>query len=188
MEINKSFDDDLLFEGYLYTINEVPLKYNFCITDILVKNQKVIDSDYELRYILINEYLLNKNLTNLNDNITISIHNIFTNYNLLNTMINNFIYKDQLLCIEQINNYHKTITKFIKPDFLEEEKIITKGKYSDVYEIYNIITNEKDGILYIKGIKESKLIKQLFNNKELSQIKLLCKYNKIFNKWQPIFN
>jgi hypothetical protein len=53
--------------------------------------------------------------------------------------------------------------------------------------VLNISSKESDGILYVKGIKESKKLKELFKKSETKYIKLTCEYNKSFNKWQPIF-
>jgi hypothetical protein len=45
LEINNSFSDSFLFEGYLYSSNN---KHDFLITDILLKNKKVVSFDYNL--------------------------------------------------------------------------------------------------------------------------------------------
>lgn len=187
IESNELFNENILFEGYLYTKNESPLHYHFCITDILVKNHSVVECDYPLRYTLINELLYNKNLKNINDNMTISPHHLIYQINsgLVSLMLNNFIYKKELNCIEQIDNFKKTIIKYIQPSFkLQDVKKISKGKYSDVYNVFNLETKENEGILYVKGIKESKKLKDLFLNKEYIEIE--CEFNKTFNKWQPI--
>jgi hypothetical protein len=191
IEINNTFDEDILFEGYLYTKNETPLHYHFCITDILVKNHTIVNCDYELRYTLINELIHNKNLNYINDNMTITSHHLIYEINngLIPIMVNNFEYKKELCCIEEIDNFKKTITQYIEPSFnLIDSKYIVKGKYSDVYNVINIETKENEGILYIKGLNESKKIKQLFKNctSNCEYITIKCEYNKSFNKWQPI--
>jgi len=189
IETNPLFEDDILFEGYLYTKRDVPLYYHFCITDILVKNHRIVDCDYELRYTIMNELLSNRNLENINDNMTISLHQVIYQINsgLIPIILNNFIYKKELCSIEEIQNFKKTNTKYIEESInLEDIKYIYKGKYSDVYNVLNVNTKEKEGILYIKGIKESKKLKELFLNCSNEYIELKCKYNKTFNKWQPI--
>lgn len=190
IETNNLFDENILLEGYLYTRNETPLYYHYCVTDILVKNNTVVNCDYQLRYTLINELLLDKNLENLNDNMSISIHHVLYQINsgLVSIMLNNFKYKKELCCIEEISNdFQKTIVKFIEPSFeLTDVKYISKGKYSDVYNVININTKENEGILYVKGIKESKKLKELFEKCNSESVQIKCEYNKSFNKWQPI--
>ena len=191
IETNSLFEEDILFEGYLYTKRDTPTHYHYCITDILVKNHEIVNCDYELRYTLLNELLLHKDLTNLNDNMTISPHQLIYQMNsgLISVMLNNFIYKKELCSIEEIDNFNKTITKYVEPSFNTlDYKYISKGKYSDVYNVYNIESKEKEGILYIKGLIESKKLKELFTNIETEcTVKIKCKYNKSFNKWQPEF-
>lgn len=194
IETNPLFEENLLFEGYLYTKRDTPLHYHYCITDILVKNHSIIECDYQLRYTLLNEVLLNKDLRNLNDNMTISSHHLIyqNNSGLVSVMLNNFNYKKELCCIEEVDNFNKTITKYIEPSFnMIDNKYISKGKYSDVYNVFNIDTKESEGILYVKGINESKKLKELFKNHDYtynSCINIKCKYNKSYNKWQPDFS
>ena len=72
------------------------------------------------------------------------------------------------------------------------QKNIEKGKYTDVYNVYNYETNNFEGILYVKGIRESQRMKLLFNEKYTSdnntKVKINCIWNQDFSKWQPIFN
>jgi len=63
-------------------------------------------------------------------------------------------------------------------------KLIEKTKYADVYNVFDKVTNNKQGILYIKGVKDSKYIKELFNKNSNSIIEHECIFNKNFNKWQ----
>ena len=58
------------------------------------------------------------------------------------------------------------------------------SNYSDVYWVYD--TNwKKCGIARIKTLEESEYIRNLFNNNN-EHIKIKCKWNSEFNKWQPI--
>jgi hypothetical protein len=85
--------------------------------------------------------------------------------------------------IEHIKNFNKQRYKERGVDTVEESKIIKWGKYTDVYNVYNIDTNDFEGILYIKGLKESKSIKKLLEGKV--EVKIKCSYNHTFSKWQP---
>ena len=84
---------------------------------------------------------------------------------------------------ESINNFIKT--RYVdRKDLEETDKIIEIGKYTDVYNIYDTLTNNYIGILYIKGLKQSKAMKNLLLNK--NKIILRCKFNNDFKKWEPI--
>lgn len=187
LEVDNKFNDEYLFEGYLYKSNDDNDKYHFLLTDILIKNKNVIDLEYNLRYIMLNEILNKCVLKELNNYVTINIHQIFDKYNenLIKVFHDNFIYKNDLCCIENIENFKKQ--RFLKSIHKNEieTKIIEFGKYTDVYNVYNTNSNNLEGILYIKGINESKQIKKLF--KSNCRINLICKYNTNFSKWQPIF-
>lgn len=188
IETNYLFTENILIEGFLYNY---PNNSLFLTTDILYKNNEILDVDYKFRYTLLNElfYPINLQLRNINNNITISIHAIFNNdnKNMIDIFKNNFIYKNEICCIETINNFNKK--RFLDDSSLEisnQYKLIEKTTYTDVYNVYNNETKEKEGILYVKGIKESKYIKLLFKNTNGNGIELMCQYNKKFNKWQPI--
>jgi len=191
MEIDYKFDKNYLFEGYMYSKCK-----SFLITDILSVNNNIITSDYNLRYSLINE--LNLNIKDLNGHLDISVHAIFKNSDLLleneqeffNNQIyiifkNNFIFKEEINSIEIVKN---KLTKTSKKRYInnkvekEEMKIIKKGNQIDIYLVFNIKTNNKEGILYVKTLKESIKLKELIKD----EIEINCKYNNIFKKWQVI--
>lgn len=188
IETNYLFSENILLEGYLYNY---PNNSMFLTTDILFKNNEIVDVDYKFRYTLLNElfYPINLSLRNINNNITISIHAIFNNdnKNMINIFKNNFIFKNEICCIETINSFNKKrFLDDLNTEISNQSKIIEKTTYTDVYDVYNDQTKEKEGILYVKGIKESKEIKLLFKNITGNRIVLMCQYNKKFNKWQPV--
>lgn len=189
-----------LFEGYLYKKTDDNL--HFLITDILYINTEnndklsILQMDYMSRFLLINELFLKNNIKNMcvkniNNHIDIGIHQVFSKSkrNMLTIFKNNFIYKNQLCCIETINKNNFVKTTYIEPNQKHQDKWIEKdSKYADVYKVFNLKTMNQDGILYVKGILESKKLKNLFiksDNQEKIQLK--CKWNTDFNKWQPIF-
>ena len=55
LEINHLFDDEFLFEGYMY--KKADNNYEYLLTDILIKNKSIINMSYELRYTVLNEIL-----------------------------------------------------------------------------------------------------------------------------------
>lgn len=188
LEINNTFRDEFLFEGYLYKKDG---KYEYLMTDILVKNKDVINVSYELRVTLLNEIVLEitrECLKELNNHMTINIHPIFDmeNENLVSVFKKNFIHKNEICSIERVSKFEKT--RYIEQIYNDTEtknKIITTTNYTDVYNVYNYTSNNSEGILYIKGISESKRMKELF--KQNKNVYLQCLYNTTFSKWQPIF-
>jgi uncharacterized pyridoxamine 5'-phosphate oxidase family protein len=197
-EIDNTFSHDYLFEGYLYIQDS---KYNFLITDILAKNNTIITCDYSLRMNIINElmYKLNKNMSlYLNNHLIIGIHPVF-HYDfekMIKIFYNNFAFKEHINSVEHIHNFNKT--RYINNDNIKTQdnntpqlKRIIKQKMADIYEVFDINTGNSNGILYVKGVKDSKYLKQLFSNSrtvtDTTQfIEHLCIYNTIFKKWQHI--
>ena len=188
LESELYFNDSFLLEGYMYNNGK---DESFLITDILMKNEQIIDICYDLRITLINEIIIEikrEKLKNINNHMTINIHPIFQkkNENMIKIFQNNFIFRNDLCCIENVENFVKKrhLYKFIKNDALKK---IECTHLTDVYNVFNYSTNNKEGILYIRGIKQSKYIKTLFNG-EKNNVILKCKFNQNFMKWEPIFN
>jgi len=186
VEIDNTFTDSFLFEGYLYKNNN---KTYFLISDILIKNETIVSCDYALRYTLINENLMHlTNTCNLNNHLSIGIHPIFhcDNESMINVFYNNFRHKHEICSLEHIANFTKR--RYVKPKWnsmSKNNKIIVKAKYTDVYEVFNPETSNKEGILYIKGIKESLYMKALFGP-DTKEVNMICSFNETFNKWSPI--
>jgi hypothetical protein len=197
MEIDYKFNKNYLFEGYMY--NHKSSKRTFLITDILIVNTNVVTSDYNLRFNLINELASQIRLKDLNGHLDISIHPVFKNSELLlkneqelfNEQIylifkNNFIFKDEINSIETIKNkLSKTSKKRYIDNKIEKEemKIIKKGNQIDIYLVFNIKTNNKEGILYVRTLEESRKLKELI----IDQVEFNCKYNNVFKKWQILY-
>jgi len=188
LEIDNVFKNDFLLEGYLYKHDD---KYEYLLTDILLKNNNVINVAYELRMTLLNEILLEitrEKLKQLNNHMTINIHPIFDmeNENLVYIFKKNFIYKNEICSVERISKFEKT--RYIEQAFSDTTiltKNITTTNYTDVYNVYNYTSNNFEGILYIKGISQSKHMKELFKQNKI--LHLECTYNTKFLKWQPDF-
>lgn len=183
LEIDEKFKEEYLFEGYLY--KKADNKLSFLITDILIINNQPVVSEYAIRLTILNEIIMGINLFDLNNHLSINLHPVFqkSNENLIKIFKNNFIFKTDICSIELVNNFTKT--RYIDTqDLPDMDKIIEIGKYSDVYNVYDIMTNNYIGILYIKGLKESKIMKNLLLNK--NKVVLRCKFNNEFKKWEPI--
>lgn len=178
-----------LFEGFLYNKDAFN---TFLISDILSVDNKIVECEYSLRYILINNIIKDQNLNNLNGHLNIGVHTMFDyesdNYTIILKMFkNNFEFKDDVNSIQIIseNNLVKTNTRCIET--LPTIKKIKKGEFIDVYNVFNISTNNNEGILYVKTMDDSKTLRKIFeNNKEF--IEILCDYNYHFKKWYPKLN
>lgn len=185
MEIDHLFDDELLLEGYLYKCGD---KYEYLLTDILVKNKRVVTVSYGLRLSLLNEILTKigfGKLRFLNNHMTINLHPVFNmeSEGLIKIFKTNFVYKNDLCSLERVSGSKKT--RYVETTFYEKcNKFIESTKYTDVYNVFDVDTNNSQGILYIKGIEQSKFVKSLFT--DCSRISLLCEWNSRFKKWQPV--
>lgn len=189
MEIDKIFNDNYLFEGYLYKRDDS--KKAFLISDILIINNEVIDDSFSNRYLLIHN-IIKYEYKNLNNLLNINIHPIFKKDSvnnidsLLNIFKNNFVYNRQLVAIEEIYNYDKIIKYIDNNKRNINKKRIVKGNIIDVYNVYNIDTGDHEGLLYIKGLKESKFFKEIFYIQNKERVDLECEFNNAFYKWSPI--
>ncbi len=186
IEIEKHFAEPILLEGFMY--NAKNNKKHFLVTDILYKNDSVLEYDYLMRYSLLNKLI--KPMNALNDFISVSLHHILhvENEKMVKIMFNNFIYKNQLNSIETVYKYVKENSKYkCLQNQDTQNKLILKTNLPDVYIVKNIDTCKKEGILYIKGIEESKKVANLFKS-DTESCSILCKYNNTFYKWEPIID
>jgi hypothetical protein len=186
MEVNNIFTDvtTVLLEGYMYK-NSNDNKQHYLLTDILYLNGEVVTLDFVSKHVMM-ESLVSKS-SNLNNHLHIKVHPYFNqdNQELIDLFMNNFIFRDQIQSLEKIVNTNK-VQILYNTDALSDKtmmKRITKTKYSDVYNVYNTITNEKEGILYVKGLEESKYILNILVGDDVD---IECQFNEKFNKWQPV--
>ena len=187
VEIDSTFEKNYFFEGYLYKAKESE-EYTYLITDILAKDNNIISCDFALRQTMINELITAQKT--FNNHLTIGIHPIFhsRSENIVQMFLDNFVFQEDIKSIEHVydkqfekRRFSKTVNSF--PDC---EKRIERGSYADVYNVYDVNTGNHQGILYIKGINESKRMKQLFHGDSPIPIILNCSYNQHFKKWQPL--
>lgn len=189
VEINGRFTDSFLLEGYLYKTDDN--KNVYLATDILLKNENVVSCDYPLRYALLSELIFSlKSINNMNNHLTLGVHPVFhiDNENILKVFQHNFIFKQQLFCVEKIENFRKTRQRIQAQDNEGVfQKRISPTPLSDVYNVFDVTTGNHEGILYVKGIKESKKLKDL-TQKRTADAFITCSYNIHFKKWQPAFD
>ena len=180
-----------LFEGYMYNQNNTSSK-KYMITDVLYIENRPIENKYSLRLNIFREIVINANLKDINNSLTISIHPIFKineaeDEQLYTILRNNFIYKKEICSKEYVYDYNKE--NYVQDDYKDSElKNISTTKYIDVYNVHNVDTNDSEGILYISSINVSKKMIQIFKEKETESVKIKCRMNKKFKKWEPEFN
>jgi hypothetical protein len=193
IDSNKTrFDKSIyLFEGYLYG----DVSKHYLITDVLSIDNKIITVPYSVRFNIINQIFSTQNLSNLNGHLSINIHSVFdidTNdvdiqsEQIFNMFKNNFVFKDEIIGLEYIKENTLTkVNKITKKNDNLETKRITKGKYIDVYNVFNIESNNFENILYVKSLEDSRKLRKLFESSEYIDVK--CKFHDYFKKWYPLF-
>lgn len=176
-ETNYKFETDILLEGYLYNDSS-----NFLISDVLYYENNICIKEYVERFdILENFYFYNFEKIK-NNSIQIGLHMNFSNNSQnIKVFLNNFKYNSEICSYEHIIGLKKIKNIYCKYDGVYEKKI-TKTNYTEVYNVYNIESGNKEGILYVKNIYESKKLKELFKN--VDEIVLKCIYNDTFYKWK----
>lgn len=170
-----------ILEGYLYNN-----KQNYLISDILfIGNNIVNEPDYSSRFnLLYNFYNLYQNeFTN------IQLHP-YTSENMISLFLNNFIWKHEIVSIETIFGFYKEQKYIIEP-FSSKTisstpifKIIEKTNKSEIYKVYNISTNDYEGLLYIKTLQDSIYMYNLTQNCDTCTLE--CVFNSNFQKWSAI--
>lgn len=183
IECDIRFDDNsYLLEGYIY---ENEGKKHFLISDILFKGDMLIECSYEYRFNMIKDLFYKRIsvMENINNLLSIGIHN-YISEDILPIFLNNFKWREQIICIEYINNFEKNKKLLSQKNKTSNNalKKVIKSKISDIYNVYNIDTNNFEGYLYINTIKMSKYISSLFKNNDV--LKLECSFNTYFQKWQ----
>ncbi|NBU34027.1 hypothetical protein EB118_06350 [bacterium] len=177
-------DGGLLLEGYLYIGADG--KQTMMLTDFLVRGDTVVDLDYPLRHTLLVELIRNVGI--LNNHTKITVHPFVSSENdtLMSVIKNNFVFCDQLVCTEVITDgYKKSLQLEMPIEPVEINQIIVKEKYPDTYSVLDKY-GLKCGILYIKGISESRYMRGIMQFQQRTIVP--CKFNNTFRKWQPVLN
>jgi hypothetical protein len=168
-----------LFEGYMYNL------CNFLITDVLYIDG-VINTNYSTRKILLNEIFFGNLPHVFNGNIKLDIHPTFKESQSSESLFKKyFVHASELNSTEYINDKKLIkVQKWTPENTTELEKILKKEDgLSDVYYVYNIITNDKEGIAYIKTLYESCKMRDLITT---GSVVVKCDFNQRFKKWHPI--
>jgi hypothetical protein len=184
----ETFLHDCLLEGYIY---ESDTKKEFLATDILSLNDKIITNNYNLRLFILLEVLFYDivKLQNLNGHININIHPYLhsDNQDFVEILSYNFKYNSQINSRELVDVYKfNKIQYVINNDIQNSDKIIEKTNLQEVYKVYNSISNDYEGLLYIKTLQDSGFIHSLFNTN--TKYKMNCSYINKLNKWTPILD
>lgn len=186
LEMNQVFTDNYILSGYLYGVEDINqiTNYTYLVDDILFKNDEHITMDYEIRNTLASNLIMcnKQHLQNINCNINIDIHPVFSNDKLINIFINNFKYKKSLKFIENktLNTLQKINNNNINNQKCENVKWMTIKKDSEFPDVYYTIDeNGNESLLYINGLKQSKYLNTLKYPTQLE-----CTFNNNFYKWE----
>jgi hypothetical protein len=117
-----------------------------------------------------------------------SISSINGHANEEDDIINNYIY-----CYNLDDDDYKYINNNSKNNMNDNKNkgknifIMEKSVITDVYKLYDV-KNDKNaiGIAYVPNAKYSHMYKDWFKN--TNKIKVICEFNKKFNKWMPLNN
>jgi hypothetical protein len=192
IEINKRFESELLLEGYLYQHNGL---YQFLCTDLLMINDRVLTVDHDTRWSLLHEYIyFNKfgSLEQLNHHISFELHPyvLSSSMCLLPIFSANFIHKDEIVCEEHVYDKSRERQIYCGTTMDNNEpqlcpKLVRRTKLTDVYDVYDANTKNNQGIMYIKGLKESRWMRDLFKQSTSETMPVQCWFDRQFNKWRP---
>lgn len=183
-EIDSVFDKLLLLEGYLY---KEDTKIHYLITDILYEHDHVVTGDYCFRYSYIESmYNTLSKCENINNHMSINVHPVFNSRteSIMSIFKTNFKFKSQLRADEYIDNYKKTRKVHPIPQGMSKKKIVRNKLFPDVYDVYDCLKGNHQALLYVKGLKESKILKQKFADNDI--LYMDCTFNVTYNKWQPV--
>jgi hypothetical protein len=169
-----------LFEGYMYGT------LNYLITDILYADS-VVSVDYQCRQAILNEMFYGNFPKMFNGNITLDIHPTFKQQQESEAKAvfkNNFLFKDELNSTEYIINDKLIKTQKYTPinNTIVKKLLKKEDNLQDVYYVYNIDTNNKEGIAYIRTLSESIKMRELLVN---DSVAIDCDFNQLFKKWHP---
>lgn len=176
IQVSKFTNQECLVEGYVYEENN---KKVFKVTDILGSNSIIINQSYSKRLELLNGIIppLLPFLQNLNSIYNFEIHKVYTeDYKQFLSISKQYI--------ETIDDYNKTnVNLYIIENKTDEDKLVMSTKIPDVYQVFHAETHAKQGILYVKTIKDSKDLLNKFSN-NCTSIILPCTFNVSFNRWE----
>jgi hypothetical protein len=69
----------------------------------------------------------------------------------------------------------------IKVDTIED-KIIERGNKIEIYNVYNVESHNKEGLLWVKTLKQSIFLREEFKE-DVTRIKIKCRYDTNKQKW-----
>ncbi len=196
--MNNCFSDDLysgtLFETEL--IREYNSTWSLLIGDIYTYRGKKVNDIIMDRVNKITNILENNYDDNKNDLCKIEVKRYF-DYKDIDYVANVFVKKLRyntrgIYFVPLKISYSKMLYLFNNKELNEnkenkEEFLMIKTNKPEIYELYKKDNgnNIQTGYAYIRNIEMSKKVNSLFD-KETYQINIHCKYNKIFQRWEPI--
>ncbi len=174
------FHKPILLEGYMYTSKEEQCR-TFSVTDLLVYNRSVASGYYNQRYKdlceLITPEIVDSVLTNMDNKVSITIHKVCETANSGKVDV-------ESPYIEHVRGFYKANKRYLAlPSTEVTVKVVSKGKFSDVYNVQDSATKNSEGLLYIKTISESKYLYNLFKTDPKPHL-LDCVFEPSHNKFK----
>lgn len=196
--INYSFDDKL-FNGTLFETELVRDNSNnwfLLLSDIYYYNNSICNTNIVNRlniiYDIMNNYYIEDNFSEICPLQVKKYFNTNDKSNLLN-FINTLNYKIRGFYVIPLNYSYSNILYLFNNEDIKSTKnndelvfMMLKTSKPEIYELY-LKSNDnisKIDYAYISSIKHSQYIHNLFKNN--NEIKVCCKYNESFHKWEPI--
>jgi hypothetical protein len=185
---HKNFYNGTLFEGNLIKVEN---KSIFLINNIYIHENKIIIENYFTKIKMIDTLLNNVQTDKIFDTFELKVTRY---YKIIEKDILEFknklpssklpIQGMQYISINQNNNnYNISFLQQNNNNTIKHIFLIKKINIPDVYELY-CKNNIKYGICYIPNIEKSKQLNNIFDN--IESINMECKYNKKFNKFEPL--
>ena len=181
------------FEGRIIRKNEENI---FLIQDCyLLENEKLFTERMDSKFQTVDKYLINK-FYDKNVNLSViklynldKISEVAEKMKLTDYVINGFIFLPSRSGINYIYVNNLEVEQ-LKGELPKEQEtydkdvfIIKKTLMREVFDVIDIETEKRLGICYIKDIKQSNEMRNLFKNTIFQRMK--CIFNEKFKKYQP---
>lgn len=152
------------------------------VQDILVKNSQVVKVSYNLRYLIVLDLVFDtlmheKFHPKFKFRVSPQLEVGKTN---LDVFFSNFKYKLGGLGLMNDDSFQQ-IYYMIEDVPKVKTFRIKKTEFTDVYNVYDLETDESNGLLYIKTLKDSKWLRE----QDQDVLEIDCIYNTRFDKWSP---
>lgn len=173
---------EMILHVVLFTSNSHDIQKNICMLSDIFWKDGMINLEYDLRYMMLFDIVEQLK--------TMLFHPKYKwrlsprlNIKSMNTKVfrDNFKYKMTGFLQTTLRQFD---WEYFKLELMEckEMKRLEYGLQTDVYKVYDLMTDVYQGLLYIKTLQDSLDIRVLFGEEMVQE--RLCVYNHVFNKWK----